>query len=160
MYIAHVQLYSDHPKLVTQMDNPCNPFLDLCMNDLVGNGKLIAIAIAGSNFGTLLWEEMAVLTHFICKMYLSYMRRSPEKSLECFYLLSTPHPSNNVKKVDPLCLFFAKERTNFGQVMPSAPCLVDRSQLCTVFHHPSNREIQCSYVLFHPHHIFKILLCT
>ena len=64
-------MYSDHPKLVTQMDNPCNPFLDLCMDDLVGNGKLIAIAIAGSNFGTLLWEEMAVLTHFICKMYLS-----------------------------------------------------------------------------------------
>ena len=44
------------------------------MDDLVGNGKLIAIAIAGSNFGTLLWEEMAVLTDFICKMYLSYMR--------------------------------------------------------------------------------------
>ena len=57
-------MYRDHPKLVTQMDNPCNPFLDLCMDDLVGNGKLIAIAIAGSNFGTLLWEEMAVFDSF------------------------------------------------------------------------------------------------
>ena len=34
------------------------------MDDLVGNGKLIAIAIAGSNFGTLLWEEMAVFDSF------------------------------------------------------------------------------------------------
>ena len=61
------------------------------MDDLVGNGQLIAIAIAGSNFGTLLWEEMAVLTHFICKMYLSYMRRSPEK-FGVFLLTFNPPP--------------------------------------------------------------------
>ena len=127
---------SDHPKLVTQMDNPCNPFLDLCMDDLVGNGKLIAIAIAGSNFGTLLWEEMAVLTHFICKMYLSYMRRSPEKSLECFYLLSTPHPSNNVKKVDPLCLFFCNRTHSFWSSRASSN--LSSRQIATLYNIPSS----------------------
>ena len=58
---------SDH----TQLDDPCYSYLDFCMDHLSWQWRP---HIAGCKmFLTLLRAELAVWTHFFCKMYQWYM---------------------------------------------------------------------------------------
>ena len=58
-------------RLVAQLDDPCYSYLDFCGDHLSWQWRP---HIAGCKmFLTLLRAELAVLTHFFCKMYQWYI---------------------------------------------------------------------------------------